>query len=80
MSDTPDRPSGERPDADEGPTWHTFACPVCGHRDRAPDGPGPTHIQCSHCDTTLEIEVGRPTSERTEARVVREPGGAAEAH
>ncbi len=38
--------------------WHTYRCPVCGHTDEVDLVEGvPESVDCSHCGTTLEVEV-----------------------
>lgn len=39
--------------------WHSYRCPVCGHRDEVHTEPGMVRsISCSHCDTGLKVEAG----------------------
>jgi len=54
--------------------WHVFRCPVCGHRDEVelPASTG-ARIECPHCDTTLNVEVGPASSLDASARVADPP-------
>ncbi len=51
--------------------WCSYTCPVCGHRDSASMEVGsPRGVTCGHCDTVLELNVGRRGLEHAAARVV----------
>lgn len=49
--------------------WSRYHCPVCGHQDAVTLGEPVTHIECSHCDTPLEVRLRTPTSETASVRV-----------
>ena len=68
MNVAPDPRSG--PKAGEE-NWHSFTCPVCGHRDRARVGAEGARTTCSHCETRLVLEGGTPEKERVSAAVDR---------
>ncbi len=52
-----------------GEVWSRYHCPVCGHQDGVTLRGPITHIQCSHCDTPLEVHLRTPTSETASVRV-----------
>lgn len=55
---------------------HSYRCPVCGHRDdvELPELSGAL-VDCSHCDTTLQVEAGPAESIDASARVADSTGG-----
>jgi len=54
--------------------WHVFRCPVCGHRDEVELAElSGARIECPHCETTLNVEVGPATSLDASARVADPP-------
>lgn len=57
-----------------GPAWHVFRCPVCGHRDEVKLAElSGARIDCPHCDTTLNVEVGPASRIDASARVADPP-------
>lgn len=67
--------SGPRNDAeagelDSGEEWHRYRCPVCGHADgiRLREDE-PLRIQCSYCDTPLEVRLSSEATERALVQV-----------
>lgn len=52
------------------PDWHVFRCPVCGHRDEVKLAElSGARIDCPHCETALNVEVGPASSIDASARV-----------
>jgi len=52
--------------------WHSFTCPVCGHRDRAEASVAGRRTTCPHGEPALVLEAAGPGQERVEASVCRE--------
>jgi DNA-directed RNA polymerase subunit RPC12/RpoP len=55
--------------------YGTYRCPVCGHRDATElhDGRESRLIECSYCDTLLEVSSRGPESVRFAVQVAQEP-------
>ena len=55
--------------------YGTYRCPVCGHRDAAEiELKEPVHIvDCTYCDTTLEVSPRGRDSERFSVQVAEAP-------
>ncbi len=55
--------------------YGTYRCPVCGHRDAAEIGADESYrvIECSYCDTALELSHRGPGSVRFSVQVAEEP-------
>lgn len=55
--------------------YGTYRCPVCGHRDAAELGTQEPHrvIECSYCDTPLEVSVRGRDSDRFSVQVAEAP-------
>jgi transcription elongation factor Elf1 len=52
----------------------TYRCPVCGHRDGVELNANEVRvIDCSYCDTALEISTRGPDSVRFSVQVAEEP-------
>jgi transcription elongation factor Elf1 len=52
----------------------TYRCPVCGHRDGVELAADEVRlIDCSYCDTPLEISTRGPDSVRFSVQVAEEP-------
>jgi hypothetical protein len=66
-SGDPSTPGAER--SGSGEVWSRYHCPVCGHQDGVTLREPVTHIQCSHCETPLEVHLRTPTSESASVRV-----------
>lgn len=57
-----------------GGEWRRYHCPVCGHWDRLTlTGEQASWIQCSHCDTLLEVLYEQGVSETIPVRVMLNP-------
>lgn len=54
----------------------TFRCPVCGHSDSTElaEGEESVVVECSYCETVLEVTVRGPDSIRFQAQVAEEAG------
>ena len=53
----------------------TYRCPVCGHRDDVTlDSDGNAQVlECTYCDTALEVSARGPDSVRFSVQVAEEP-------
>lgn len=57
--------------------WHVFRCPVCGHRDEVKLAElSGARIDCPHCETTLNVEVGPASRIDASARIADLPSRA----
>ncbi len=55
---------------DSGEEWHRYRCPVCGHADGIHlREEAPVQIQCSYCDTPLEVRLSSDAAERASVQV-----------
>ena len=62
--------AGETPRAE----WRRYHCPVCSHWDRVTvTGEQASWIQCSHCDTLLEVLYDQGGAETIPVRVMLNP-------
>lgn len=54
--------------------YGTYRCPVCGHRDSTElEQRRPSRVvECSYCDTTLEVSTRGPESVRFTVQVAEE--------
>jgi DNA-directed RNA polymerase subunit RPC12/RpoP len=55
--------------------YGTYRCPVCGHRDAAEIGHNEQHrvIECSYCDTLLDVSPRGRDSVRFSVQVAEVP-------
>lgn len=55
--------------------YGTYRCPVCGHRDAAEIQSREPHrvIECSYCDTPLEVSPRGRDSDRFSVQVAEAP-------
>jgi DNA-directed RNA polymerase subunit RPC12/RpoP len=55
--------------------YGTYRCPVCGHRDAAELNANEAYriIDCSYCDTSLEVSTRGPDSVRFSVQVAEAP-------
>lgn len=55
--------------------YGTYRCPVCGHRDAAELDPDRASclLECSYCNTPLEVSARGPDSVRFSVQVAEEP-------
>ena len=59
----------------ENQLYGTYRCPVCGHRDAVmldADRPSRT-LECSYCETALEVSARGPDSVRFTVQVAEGP-------
>ena len=65
---------GTPPGEAESAEWRRYHCPVCGHWDRVTlSGEEASWIQCSHCDTLLEVLYEQGSGETIPVRVMLDP-------
>lgn len=57
------------------PQYGTYRCPVCGHRDATELESDQQYrvLECSYCDTPLEVSARGPESVRFSVQVAPEP-------
>jgi transcription elongation factor Elf1 len=57
------------------PQYGTYRCPVCGHRDATELSSAEPHrvLECSYCETPLEVSARGPESVRFSVQVAQEP-------